>query len=112
MPVQSHFFIETIKGYDAQREVFEIGSICFAFKCVADARSCRTIRVPISNQYFGFLCRGITVVNRAGRAVRTADRFQSMMSTRVGDRRINLAVTMASRLRASMVRHERQPSRH
>jgi hypothetical protein len=42
MPVQSHFFIATIKGYDAKREVFELASICFAFKWVGGARSFRS----------------------------------------------------------------------
>jgi hypothetical protein len=77
MPVQSHFLIETIKGYDAKREGVELASICFAFKGVGGARSLRTARLPGSNRYFGFLGRGITVVNRGGRAVRAADRFQS-----------------------------------
>jgi hypothetical protein len=55
MPVQSHFLIETIKGYDAQREGVELASIFFASNVLAPLNPFRAAWSPVSNRYFGFL---------------------------------------------------------
>jgi hypothetical protein len=77
MPVQSHFFIETIKGYDALREVFEIVSMALVSEELAALDRVAAAGFPISNRYFRLRRRGIPVLDRAGRAVRAAGRFQT-----------------------------------
>jgi hypothetical protein len=77
MPVQSHFFIETIKGYDALREVFEIVSRALVSEELAALDRVRASRFPISNRYFRLRRREIPVLDRAGRTVRAVGRFQT-----------------------------------